>query len=87
MGKTKREVNGNKYSAGSTNDDTEIEMAPTNDGNDTTQDEQPELHAANNFKMKRHWGASLCFFYVKGEPLFTVGPHCKKLSIFVVILG
>lgn len=27
-------------------------------------------------EFKRHFGNNFTFFYLKGEPLITIGPHC-----------
>lgn len=29
--------------------------------------------------FKRHFGNNLCFLYIHGEPLITIGPHCIKI--------
>lgn len=30
----------------------------------------------------RSFGNCLCLFFYKGEPLITIGPHCKKINNF-----
>ena len=29
--------------------------------------------------VKRKFGKMKCFYYVKGEPVIVIGPHCKIL--------
>jgi hypothetical protein len=52
-----------------------IEMKKRNSEND--QEYERNYNAPD---YRRHYGASLPFWFVDGEPLMTLGPHCKKLN-------
>ena len=34
-------------------------------------------------KGNRHFGNNLVFFFIKGEPLCTIGPHCINIFLNV----
>lgn len=80
-----KEASGTKYVRGKTEETEDTDSHNVSQSFEMTARGE-EIKPAITFVGKnrgRHFGASFPFFWVNGEPYFTIGPHCNSYLFWV----
>jgi len=75
-----------KYSAGLTSEDHE-NPSDSLSFEVSTKDPSDTSRISKGISYKRHFGSHIPFYWKDHEPQFTVGPHCNKTILLVVLIS